>query len=77
MKKLNLKMLTLIFIPTFYLITVASSSENKQKDENTRECKKICVKWEERRDCRPNPIPGGTPICASYKVCVEWKEECS
>jgi hypothetical protein len=34
-----------------------------------------CKRYEERRDCRPDPVNPGRQICASYKVCVEYETE--
>jgi len=28
-----------------------------------------CKRYEERRDCRPNPVIPGEQICALYRVC--------
>lgn len=48
-----------------------------QDEQKGKECTKECIRWEEKRDCRPDPVQPGKQICATYKVCVEYQEKCN
>ena len=70
-----MKKLLLILISTMFLLVSNNTFADTQNTEK-RECTQVCVKWEERRDCRPDPINPGKQICAVYHVCVQYEEKC-
>jgi hypothetical protein len=69
----------LVVMFTFFLLLsgVALAEDENKQSESTKKCEKVCVQWEERRDCRPDPVFPGKQICASYKVCTKYEEKCS
>lgn len=65
-----------IAIAQAYDYDASGSKANSEKDKE-KVCEKVCVKYEEKRDCSRSFIdPSGREICALYKVCVEYKEVC-
>jgi hypothetical protein len=63
------------FFPLLSGIALAED-ENKQS-ESTKKCEKVCVQWEERRFCQPDPVFPGKQICGVYETCVKSEEKCS
>lgn len=70
-----------LFIFFFAIGSFSAWAENNQEkkdnsDSDSKNCEKVCIKWEEKRDCRPNPIFPEKQICAVYKVCTQYEEKC-
>ncbi|WP_028841074.1 hypothetical protein [Thermodesulfobacterium hveragerdense] len=70
-----------LFILSFVLVSnfgwAEDNQSNKTSGSNSKKCEKVCVKWEERRDCRPDPVFPDRQICALYKVCAQYEEKCN
>ncbi|WP_299239230.1 hypothetical protein [Sulfurihydrogenibium sp.] len=74
----------LVVMFTFFplLSGIALAEDENKQSECTKKCEKVCVQWEERRDCLPDPDPVlqrdlvFQQICGVYKTCVKYEEIC-
>ncbi|MCS7149321.1 MAG: hypothetical protein N2Z40_00335 [Caldimicrobium sp.] len=39
-------------------------------------CEDVCVRYEEKQDCRYFSDPRIPPVCTKVKVCVQWEKRC-
>jgi len=48
----------LVVIFTFFplLSGIALAEDENKQSESTKKCEKVCVQWEERRFCQPDPV---------------------
>uniref|UniRef100_A0A7C4NTN2 Kazal-like domain-containing protein n=1 Tax=Thermodesulfobacterium geofontis TaxID=1295609 RepID=A0A7C4NTN2_9BACT len=67
---------TFIFSLLLVSVVLAEDYQSNKDRESTKKCEKVCVQWEERRDCRPDPVFPDRQICALYKVCTKYEERC-
>lgn len=70
------KLCKLGFIGLVFILNNVAVSFSHAEDNSTKKCEKKCVRYEERKDCQPDPVFPERKICASYKVCVEYEEIC-
>lgn len=70
----------LLFFLLFFLMTNFAFAEDNQTDNKTKkehikkECQQVCVKWEEKKECKP-AYPEGE-ICTLWRECIEYIERC-
>uniref|UniRef100_A0A7C4JQX6 Kazal-like domain-containing protein n=1 Tax=Thermodesulfobacterium geofontis TaxID=1295609 RepID=A0A7C4JQX6_9BACT len=73
------KIIKKLIVTLSFIIFLANSSisvadEISQKEPPRNHCKKVCIKWEYKEECKPK-IPEGQ-ICVLIPVCVEYEERC-
>jgi hypothetical protein len=73
MKKLIVALSFIIFLANS---SISLADEISQKEPPRKQCKKVCVRWEDKLECKP---AGGIPevqTCVIKPVCVDYEEQC-